>query len=167
MQIARSVRGKITVRAAPSAYALLVGMAGIPSWVALFSLSVPGALGFLGLGIGAMVFVAVWLSRFAIELTDDSITYRTLWRGTRSRRFKDIRRAAVEIGGVASETRSIRSRPMIRLALYPYEANQEVIDINMKVFERHGVQRILEHLGLDREDMSLARRLHGTGRTRS
>ena len=159
MQLATPVSGMLRFRAARSAYRLLMGLAGIPTWLALLLLpmSTPGAVEFLLPGLVAMAFVFVWLRRFALEVTNDSLTYRTLWQGTRTLRFDDIRKAAVEMGAVAE---GFHSRPMIRLALYPYEkSGQERMDVNMKVFEREDIHALLEHLGLDRDDISIARRL--------
>ena len=157
MQITNPVSGVLRFRAAASAYRLLMGLAGIPTWVALVSLSTPGATSFLLLGLGAMAVVFLWLRRFTIEVTRDAITYRTLWSGTRTLRFTDIRKAAVEMGDVHE---GFHTRPMIRLALYPYEGSgEERLDINMKVFEREDIQLLQSLLGLDPDELSIVRRL--------
>jgi hypothetical protein len=161
MQLAKPVHGRLRFRAARSAYLLLMGMASIPSWAALPYLSDRGSAGFFMLGLGAMALAFLWLWRFAIEVTQDAISYRTLWSGTRTLGFSDIRKAAVEMGAKEYED---RSRPTIRLALYTLkESGQEPIDINMKVFEREDVQLLLEHFGLDRNDLSIVRRWRKQG----
>ena len=157
MQLTKPVDGKLRFVAARSAYRLLIGLASFPSWVALVSLSTPGSVSFLLLGLGAMALVFLWLRRFTIEVTRDAITYRTLSSGTRTLRFTDIRKAAVEMGNVHE---GFHTRPMIRLALYPYqESGEERLDINMKVFEREDIQLLLSLLGLDPDDLSIVRRL--------
>jgi hypothetical protein len=92
----------------------------------------------------------VWISRFQIILSDESICYRTLFGGTRSLGLSDIERADIEVGmdELTYRDQLFRLRPMVRLVIKPYPSSgKSPMDINLKIFSRRDIDRVLDFLG--------------------
>jgi hypothetical protein len=94
-----------------------------------------------------LLVVLLLIRVYKIEISEDSISYRSPLRGTRSIKYEDIERVQTSItanaGAVPTEN---RAGPMYRLELYP-RANSEVpgrIVINMKIFRLEDIRLLLE-----------------------
>jgi hypothetical protein len=93
------------------------------------------------LSAGFGIFIFVWLKRFELEVTQDTIRYSAPWSEAQSLKIVDVARAEVEVG--ISRYRD-RFRPPIRLVLYPTDAAEgKAITINMKVFRKEDIRRLL------------------------
>jgi hypothetical protein len=96
-----------------------------------------------------LVLVLLLIGIYKIEISEDSISYRSPLRGTRSIKYGDIERVQTSItinaGAVSTES---RAGPMYRLELYP-RATSDVasrIVINMKIFRLEDIRSLLEVL---------------------
>lgn len=99
----------------------------------------------LGIIGAALVLVLLWLGRFQIILTDDTLSYRTLFCGTRSIPLSDIERAEIEAGW---STYWDQFRPMVRLTITPHAFSENrPLYINVKVFSHQDIKRVLDFLG--------------------
>ena len=98
MRLASRPDKPLHLRACRSTYVLMMGLAGLPVWMGPFIFRAPGAPPFIALGVVMLGVAFLWVHAFEVLLTSDSISYRTLWRGTRTFRLSDIERAAVETG---------------------------------------------------------------------
>jgi hypothetical protein len=142
MQLAPPVSGTLHVRAGRHVYIVLLTFGTlflVPSfYVALRSSGFWIPVGIITI---AVVFALRWLSRLDVELTNESITYRTLW-GTKTLLLTDLERAVVEIG-------SHPSRPFVRLVLTPFgRTDQKRIDVPIKQLDEESLRQLLIHLGL-------------------
>jgi hypothetical protein len=99
----------------------------------------------------AVIAVAILLviRIYRIDISDDSVLYRSPLRGTRSIRYEDIERVRTSItlnaGAVPTEN---RAGPMYRLELSP-RAGLETTDtivINMKIFRFEDIRSLIETL---------------------
>lgn len=145
MRLASRLDEPLHLRACRSTYIVMMGISGLPVWMGPFIFRAPGAPPVIAFGVVMLGLTFLWVHAFEVLLTSDSISYRTLWRGTRTLRLIDIERAAVETGGTEEGD---RSRPMIRLALYPTaESGQDPIDINLKVFGLPEIRGLVGRLG--------------------
>lgn len=125
-----------TLLFAPLLMLWLVVCFGRSFWVAWQPLGIIG---------GGLALVWLWLGRFQIVLSDDILSYRTLFGGTRSIPLSEIERAEIEAGW---STYWDRFRPMVRLAIIPHASSENrPLDINVKVFCRQDIDRVLDFLG--------------------
>jgi hypothetical protein len=101
--------------------------------------------------IFAVLLLAVLLliRVYKIEISEDSLSYRSPLRGTRAIRYEDIERVqtciTINAGAIPTEN---RAGPMFRLEIYP-RANSDVsgrIVINMKIFRFEDIRLLLEVL---------------------
>jgi hypothetical protein len=67
----------------------------------------------------AWILSYVWLSRFRIAVDSESLTYTTLFAGTRTYCFTEIRKMSVESG---VRDYSDRFKPFVRLVIKPNDA---------------------------------------------
>jgi hypothetical protein len=92
------------------------------------------------------VFIITWVQRFRIELTDQTIRYRTLFTGTREIQLADIESAEMQFG---TTKYADRFRPPMRLELVPKSGKSNgfgIVSINIKMFSRSDIQRLVEHI---------------------
>jgi hypothetical protein len=94
--------------------------------------------------LGTGVFIFIWLTRFHLVVSRDTIRYSSLWNGGQSLAITDVGRAEVEVGLLRYGD---RFRPPIRLVLHPKDAaNRKPIIINTKVFRKGDIRRLLAML---------------------
>jgi hypothetical protein len=98
----------------------------------------------------ALLLAVLLLIRvYKIEISEDSLSYRSPFRGTRAIRYEDIERVQTSItinaGAIRTEK---RAGPMFRLEIYPW-ADSDIsgrIVINMKIFRFEDIRLLLEVL---------------------
>jgi len=96
-----------------------------------------------------LLLVLLLIGIYKIEISEDSISYRSPLRGTRSIKYGDIERVQTTIttnsGAVPTEN---RAGPMYRLELYPRGSSEVArrIVINMKIFRLEDIRSLLEVL---------------------
>jgi hypothetical protein len=134
---------RLNARAAISTHivftAIFVCM-GLP--VSFAARSDPGAFKIAVALLAAYVFVLVWIGRFQIILTDQTLVYKSLFGGTRRVAIEDIQSIRTQIRPRA------RFGPVYQLVvlLASRTGGEERLIINMKVFERRDIQRLLQSL---------------------
>jgi hypothetical protein len=94
--------------------------------------------------------IRIVIRAFELTIEGDKISYRTLFRGTRSPLRSEIMRARVEIKVLTNRS----GVPLYALILEPYpETGKPPLNINMKVFRRGDLRILFEFLG-DKLDQS-------------
>jgi hypothetical protein len=108
---------------------------------------------FLPPAIGTVIVCAaawLWLSCYALGLSDGVVTYRTLFKGRRTLPARDIARA-VFVNGYERDADYLK--PFFRLVLEPrLGTTNEPMFINVNVFVREDIRRfekLLESYGVD------------------
>jgi hypothetical protein len=88
--------------------------------------------GMISVAASYYLFIFFWISRFQLTLMDDSISYRSLFWGTRSLRFADIQTAEVLVGVYSYLD---RFKPFFRLEIHPFPTTgKKPIIVNINVF---------------------------------
>jgi hypothetical protein len=88
--------------------------------------------------------VLSYLGYFRITVRDGTLSYRTLWRGTRTIRLADIKEARVDVKLLATPPR----RPPYALFLEPLPGTgKEPLVINIKFLSREDLRKLMEILG--------------------
>ena len=91
--------------------------------------------------VGLPTVFIVWVYAFRIDVSNDILQYRTLFRGTRSIDLSSIARARTAI------TPRAPLGPFYRLTIYPSsDAGAKPIVINMKVFSTKDIDRLIDIL---------------------
>ena len=96
--------------------------------------------------IFASTITFFWLIFYRIELSNESISYRTIWKlgRTTSLTFSEINKAEIKIG-VFKYTD--RFKPTVRLELKPKPGVKKLpIIINLKVFSENDMKKLLNIL---------------------
>jgi hypothetical protein len=88
----------------------------------------------------ALILGQIWVRGFRILVSESEIAYRSGFGGTRVLRIADIQSAWTEMG------RDTASAAFYRLVLQSRDSDQPVV-INMKVFARHDILKLVEILG--------------------
>jgi hypothetical protein len=84
----------------------------------------------------------LWVSAFRIDVSNGVLVYRSLFRGSRSLPLAAISRAQMAV------TPAALFGPFFRLTIYPSaELHAKPIVINMKVFRREDLDRLVDILG--------------------
>jgi hypothetical protein len=136
------------VRACSSTYAILGGIPLVLDCIWLdFALqgemSAWWAVAILSI---TLVFAILWVSRFLISISGETLSYRSLFAGTRSLRFTEIQSAEIN-ADIEFETHE-RFAPLFKLILWPEPfSGKKPLIINMKVFGRQDLTRVLDLLG--------------------
>lgn len=92
----------------------------------------------------AGIAVFIWFRRFLLEVSGNVLRYRSLLGGTKEIRFDDIRTTRIESGFPHYRD---RFRPTLRMIVLPKEgAGAAPFDINLKVFEKIDIDRLVEIL---------------------
>lgn len=135
MQIKTNSTKPFCLRASVSAYIVFCFLVFLPFLMSLWSLyremsSWPLAV----LCLLCIAFIFLWLASYKLELSDDRISYRTLFRGTMSLLLYEIDKVEVKLG---ITTYSDRFRPTIRMIFKP-KSNIEKpeIVVNLKIFSK-------------------------------
>src|SRR5262245_3908513 len=83
---------KRTFRAAPSAYVVLVGLLSVPAFIWIFGLlsGLPFDIEFAVAVLAAPLAFSAWLAAFRLEISEEAITYRSLFGGVRMVTVADI-----------------------------------------------------------------------------
>ena len=103
---------------------------------ALHGIDVSSDLSILLVFPSFILLMFLWVSRFRILVSDSEVSYRTLFRGTRSLQLSQIASARTEIGvGGLLE-------PFYRLIITPKNTAPPMI-INMKIFSREDLRKLL------------------------
>lgn len=129
-------------RACVSTYLVFGTITGIPLLISLLAtLKSPAAWP----GVVACLFIMAaifwWLNSFKILLSEREISYRSLFKGTASLAFSEIKEAKTDV------TFSQVFGPPIRLVLSPKpNIAKPPIIVNIKVFCRHDVAQLLKIL---------------------
>jgi len=81
-----------TFRAAPSSYAILCGLCGIPAilWLVYFIKSGKFEIDFFLAVIAIPLSFAIWLSAFRLRIDATGISYRSLFKGERRLAYSQI-----------------------------------------------------------------------------
>ena len=88
----------------------------------------------------------LWLFSFKIELSDEDITYRTMWNYFRpySLSFADIGKAVMKVGTIKY---SDRFKPTVRMELKPKRGIQKrTMIINLKIFDKKEMKYVFDFL---------------------
>jgi hypothetical protein len=133
----------LDARAAISTWVVLGGFATfgflLPVFVRVQG-GVPVKLGFLS----AWVFALVWIRSYRIIIEARTLTYRSLFAGTRTTNLDDITSAKTEIG-----PKGYPLGPTMRLMLNLNPSlNQAPIVINFKIFGRDDLNRLWGIVGM-------------------
>jgi hypothetical protein len=148
--MSNSIDAPRTFRAAPSTY-VVAGVMGafivammMPSHLS-YAKESDGNLPILFAAI--LVVVLLMVRVYKIEISEDSVSYRSPLRGSRSIRYADIERVqtSIRINASAVPTED-RTGPMYRLELYP-RATSDLsgrIVINMKIFRFKDIRSLLD-----------------------
>ena len=92
----------------------------------------------------AWILSYLWLYRFRIVLATDSLSYTTLFAGTRTYLLANIHQISFESG---IHHYSDRFKPFIRLVIkLNNEVGSKPLYINLKVFSRQGVRQLFDTL---------------------
>ena len=98
---------------------------------------------------GILIGFFIMIRMFKVVVTADSISYRTLFSGTRKLAFSNIQKACVRVGVDEDD----KFAPFIRLELTPISSiNSQPMRINLKVFsldDVHQLLTILPSLGVE------------------
>jgi hypothetical protein len=136
-----------TIKAAYSTYAVFttIGVLLGSLWIVAFIVRPPplseGAK-IMGIFLCYFALVYTWLSRFRVQITHDALSYRSLFSGTRVLRMEEIEVANVVVGKYGPGE---AFKPYFRLELMPRQGvSRPPITINLKVFSRNDMRRILE-----------------------
>jgi hypothetical protein len=87
----------------------------------------------------AWILCYAWLSRFRIVIDAECLSYRSLFAGTVSYQFTEIRHIAMESG---IRDYCDRFKPLVRLVIKPRkDLDAKPVYINLKVFSRSGVSQ--------------------------
>ncbi len=101
----------------------------------------------------AWILAYLWLARFRLVVTEESLTYRTLLRGTVSYPMRGIRRIRRE-SGVREYTD--RFKPFVRLVVEPTAELGAATDyVNLKVFNVPAVRGVIGFLKLKYKDLGM------------
>ena len=95
-----------TYRAAPSSYIVLIGLVSIPAFLWLLVVLQNQSTEYIGLLVSLCppLFLSVWLASFRLDFSETGITYRSLFGGTRTAAYSDIK--AIGTSRVAPVSRS-------------------------------------------------------------
>ena len=146
MVVKKDLSTPLCFRARSSSY-IGVGITGIPFIICLVAVLYRGFKGYdfwqpimISLMLPALIFF--WLRTIKLTLTDDSITYRTLFRGTSSLGCFEIGKVEVQIGYGKSTS---GFSPPFRMHFVPKPfVKKRPIVVNMYVFSREDLAQIRE-----------------------
>ena len=93
--------------------------------------------------IAAWAVSYVWLFRFWLAVSSDSLSYTSLFCGTRVRRLTEIKHIKFESG---IREYSDRFKPFIRLVVVSARPEETTINVNLKVLAASSVRELLETL---------------------
>jgi hypothetical protein len=105
-----------------------------------------------------VLLVLLMIRVYKIEISEDSVSYRSPLRGTRTVRYEDIVRvrASITINASTVPTEN-RAGPMYRLEIYP-RATSDIsgrVVINMKIFRLEDIRVLLDVLRKKLPDIPL------------
>lgn len=145
MQLARPVPGRLEARAATSVYVGLVlvfGFLGI--LYAIAARQNPDLLVIAALLVVAGCACFSWVFSYRLLLSNEEVVYKTALRTTRLK-LDEIERVSIRIGVFSYRD---RLRPTTRLE-FQSRSGRVALRVNMKVFRRPDLDRILQHLAID------------------
>ena len=131
--------------ASKAAYITLVGMFGGLSSVSLFCAVFlhPTFWTAVTIFFFPLAISAAWLQYFRIVLSDESITYRTLFAGTANLRWNEIATAEMRVGYLRNEPGGL-FRPPFRLILNSKDQGKSDIIINVKMLSRVDLSDLIQ-----------------------
>lgn len=136
----------LVIRASVSTYVVfgvIWGVLLVPGFVLLTRNA--GYLSVVALSLLGLMLSFVWIASFKLVVANGFISYRTLFTGTRSFVLSEIERSDLAIG---YETYWDRFKPPIRLVIQPHQSTgKKPISLNLKVFSRPDVLRVMKVLG--------------------
>jgi hypothetical protein len=146
LQVGMSAPQELCLRASGSSYVVFGLMGGVPLLLSLFIAQYREAMfwqaSVLCFLVTAVFFV--WLASFRLELSENIISYRTLFGGSCSLQLNEIAKVEIKAG---SFDYSDRLKPTIRLIITPIPSVMKPpIVVNMKVFRREDMSELLERL---------------------
>ncbi len=105
-----------------------------------------GAWQVVGLLAGALVLSFSWINRFRIILSEESLSYRTLFGGTVSLNLVDIKKAYLTCGW-RNYSDQVCCQPLFALVIEPKPStpSREIL-INAKMFSQKDLQRVMDYL---------------------
>jgi hypothetical protein len=108
--------------------------------------------------IAAWAVSYVWLFRFRLVVSSDSLSYTSLFCGTRVRRLTDIKNIKLESG---IREYSDRFKPLFRLVVVSVRPEETRININLKVLAASSVRELLETLRARYKTMGMTKVVRG------
>ena len=160
MQLAKPVEGALIVRAGPRIYLVLIILGSVLSFLVMHvAWAMPEywqTIAIAGTVFGPLGYCLLWLVRLRVELTNQTITYRTLCRTT-TFALADLRPPVVEVGEDTSRTATAGprrpTRPIVRLVLSPYKHPlKRRIDLNLMQLDPVAMRALILHLGARNTD---------------
>lgn len=133
-----------TARACAFTYALLAGVWALLLllWVHSALRHTPGAWNGVAAAGSTLAFVLLWIGCFRISIRRNTLSYRSLFGGTKTLGWNEIERSEIKV----NTTKAFA--PVWQLALWPEPITQKKpIVINMKVFSKADLNRVFDFLG--------------------
>jgi hypothetical protein len=142
----RPLGGNVLVlKAAPSGYVVFGIIFGFLTFMTGLAASTDKSMRLpFFICLSCWILSYAWLCRLRFVMSTDSISYRTLFRGTSTYGLTEIRRITKESG---IREYSDRFKPFVRLVIRPSaEVSRSPLYVNLKVFRTSGVRRLLTDL---------------------
>ena len=133
-----------TARACASTYAMLAGIWALllTLWVHSAQRHTAGAWNGVAATGSTLAFVLLWIGCFRISIRQNTLSYRSLFGGTKRLDWDEIERSEIKVNATKA------FGPVCQLALWPEPITQKKpIVINMKVFSTADLNRVLDFLG--------------------
>lgn len=138
----------LLLRACPSAYIVFIVITGFPlllSIIAMYKKYDPSLWALILVLIFIMLLSIIWLRVYKVILSDDSITYYSLFGGCKTIKILDIENIRVIFGGYKYPH---IFRPMFSLIIWPISLSKKPIFINVKVFDKQGISELVRIIEL-------------------
>jgi hypothetical protein len=147
MRVHELLSEPLVIRACAFTYVVFGLMFGVTLVLGIASLlRGPGLLGAVALNLLLLILSFVWIASFKFVVTNRSISYRTLFTGTRSFALSEIEKCGLAIGDETYWER-FKFKPPIRLVIQPRQATgKKPISVNLKVFSKRDVLWLIEVL---------------------
>jgi hypothetical protein len=132
----------LDARAAASTYVVFTAIFAVLDIPAILTArSDPGAFEIAVAVSTTYLFVLTWIWRFQIILTSQTLAYKSLFGGVRRLDVAEIQKIKTQIDFKR------KLGPFYRLLIFSGRSDkEEPLVINMKVFERRDIQRLVEFL---------------------
>jgi hypothetical protein len=134
-----------TYKASWSAYIVFTAMWGIPIFGGLAAAVMrPRGWEVLLVSVIPWAFFCVWLAAMKLQISDSEVTYRSLFKGSQSLRWADVKAVSFEVGHQKYSDRF--HLPLVRLVITPKSPIYPVLVINAKPFSFADLKDINQEL---------------------